>query len=180
MKRKIYPTSTFDRFGFWWGIFGSLISFIALVLTILSYIFLSVPIDKGLFFISLFTYILSWVTLGIIYLSQDNTSQSESNEYTSVISDIKNMGVRLSQLNKFLTREQKRVADTEASIMRLQNEQTILEPIVLSQRQTVEAVLAAYTKRTASNIWKERIISFILGIVTSLLASIIYSLINHY
>jgi polysaccharide pyruvyl transferase WcaK-like protein len=97
--------------------------------------------------------------LYVFYFFQDLPSQYESNEYAIVISDIKNIGYRLSKLNKFLEQEQKRVADTEATIKKLKDEKTELEPIVFSQRQTVEAVLSAYAKKLLQKFGKKELSS---------------------
>ena len=63
---------------------------------------------------------------------------------------------------------------TESTLNKLQDEKQQLEPIVLSNRETVEAILAAHAARQRSNAWKERVIGFSLGALASMLASIIY------
>jgi hypothetical protein len=173
MIRKFYPNDTLNRLLFW-------ASFVLILWSISYWLF---RYDTFKLFIPDIWVIISALlgSTGLIfsYYLQDIPSQSESNEYTKIISDIKEIGDRLSKLNKFLELEQKRVADTKIILNDLNDEKTELEPIVISQRQTVDAILAAHSKRTMSNIWKERIISFILGIITSYIATILYSLFNH-
>ena len=177
MKRKFYPYSRFDRILFWMLII-LLLSDISLFIFFIRVIGLKslTNFDISNFLIVAIGTIIS---LALLYVFQDIPTQSESNEYTIVISDIKNMGNSLTNLNKFLKREQKRVADTEATIIQLQQQKTELEPIILSQKQTVEAILSAYAKRTTAHIWKERILSFILGIITSLIATVSYNYFIH-
>ena len=58
------------------------------------------------------------------------------------------------------------------------NEKAEREPIVSSQRETVEAILAAHSKRAVSKAWKERIIGFMLGMLASILAGVVYRLLQ--
>src|SRR5204862_191060 len=94
--------------------------------------------------------------------------------YSTIIESIEGIGKQLSQLSQFLEKERARVADTEATIRSLRDEQTKLEPLVRTQRETVEAILTAHSERRASHVWKERILGFTLGLIASLLASFVY------
>ena len=95
-------------------------------------------------------------------------------EYSEVIGKISGIGKQLSELNEFLEKERRRVADTEATVRSLNEEKTKLEPLVLTQRETVEAILAAHAARTARQAWKERMFGFVLGLAASLTASFVY------
>ena len=100
-------------------------------------------------------------------------------EYSEVIGKISDIGKQLSDLNEFLARERRRVADTEATVRSLNEEKTKLEPLVLTQRETVEAILAAHAARTARQAWKERMFGFVLGLAASLAASFVYEYFKH-
>lgn len=95
-------------------------------------------------------------------------------EYSEVIGKISAIGKQLSDLNEFLERERRRVADTEATVRSLNEEKAKLEPFVLTQRKVVEEILAAHAARTARQAWKERLFGFAFGLVASLTASFVY------
>jgi sensor c-di-GMP phosphodiesterase-like protein len=109
------------------------------------------------------------------YVAQDQPIPSATiDEYSSTIKTIGVIGEQLLVLGKFLEKEQARVADTEAIIRKLNEEKTKLEPLVHTQREIVEAILAAHSERTVKHAWKERLFGFALGVVASLIASFVY------
>jgi sensor c-di-GMP phosphodiesterase-like protein len=99
---------------------------------------------------------------------------TSTDEYSAVIETIGTIGKQLSVLSEFLEKERARVADTEATVKKLNEEKTELEPLVHTQREIVDAILAAHSKRTAKHAWKERLFGFALGVVASLIASFVY------
>jgi len=109
----------------------------------------------------------------VMYFKQDPT-YDELEEYTVVIANIEGISRQLSDLDTFLKRERGRVAESEATLARLQNEKTQLEPVVLAQRETVNAVLAAFTATKASRARKERVLGFMMGVLASLVAAIVF------
>jgi septal ring factor EnvC (AmiA/AmiB activator) len=115
------------------------------------------------------------VAFVFMYVLQDPPTEPVKDEYSVVIRQITEIGKTLSSLSAFLEKERQRVSNTEGVIKKLEEEKTKLEPIVISQRETVEAILSAHSRRTASHAWKERIIGFFLGALASMLASFIYS-----
>lgn len=119
--------------------------------------------------------VLSIVLLTAAYVfPTKTTSGGVVDEYSEVIGKISVIGKQLSDLNDFLEKERRRVADTEATVRSLNEEKTKLEPLVLTQRETVEAILAAHAARTARQAWKERMFGFVLGLTASLTATFVY------
>jgi hypothetical protein len=111
----------------------------------------------------------------VAYVFQDQVNHgNDANEYSAIIARIGNMGTQLAELNTFLSREKLRVAEAEATVKKLSDEKNKLEPVVLTQRQTVEAILSAHAQSVAKNVWKERSVGFLLGIGASLAASFVY------
>ncbi len=125
MKRKLYPYSGRDRFLFWSNIINLLISIFLFTLWI------NHKSEIDLLRTSIIFLVVAIFGISLVYLIQDIPPQSSSNEYARIINEIKNMGTKLDFLNRFLEKEQKRVEDTEATIIKLQNEKTKLEPLVL-------------------------------------------------
>jgi len=109
-----------------------------------------------------------WV---LIYFIQE-LPEDELGQYTIMIADIEVIGAKLNQLVSFLEQERERVLQSQATLRTLEDEKTRLEPVVITQRQAVNAILSAYTKGTASRIWKERAIGFVIGLLASLIAGL--------
>ncbi|MEO8233309.1 MAG: hypothetical protein ABI638_13575 [Ignavibacteriota bacterium] len=164
MLVKLYPSSKRDRRIFWSNLF--------FIINIVYYLFVA-----SYFFVVFFSIILT-INFILIYLFPDEIIKRDSNEYDSVITQIKNIEEQLSNFNKFLVKERKRVQDTEYTIKKLENEKNELEPIVLSHRETVQAILNAQAKYTSAYLWKERIFGFLIGILASFLATILYDYIK--
>jgi len=134
---------------------------LALVLGLLSAGGLVVAINQGYFVAALWCAALAIDTAFIAYVFQDQPLHATvAGEYSAVIDRIGEIGVYLSQLSVFLERERARIADTEATVRKLHDEKLRLEPIVSTQRETIEAILAIHAERTARNAWKERVFGF--------------------
>jgi septal ring factor EnvC (AmiA/AmiB activator) len=161
MKRTLIPKSTRDRI------------MAALALLIAGLLVFSIIV--GIYGATIFFAVATGSFVAAAYGLQDRAPlTSGENEYLKIIEGIAGIGKQLSDLNVFLEKERRRIADTEATIRKLDSEKTKLEPLVQTHRQTVEAILAAHSARTAKHAWKERLLGFALGAIASLLASIVY------
>ena len=166
MKRPLYPSSSRDRLLFW-------LSVTAAVLTVYF-------LARGLYWAALSNACATIYNFGLSYFKRDKTIASDSvGEYEQVINSISAIGVQLNQLNAFLVREQQKVEDAKATVQELDSERAALEPVVATHRATVEAILSAHSERMAKSAWKERLIGFGIGIIASVLASVIYELFKH-
>lgn len=163
-KRRLYPTSLRDRILLWGGCF-------AIVLLVGS------PWGVGWFW--RFGRV-EWTAVAIgvmffwafLYVIQDSP-KDDFGTYTSAIAEIEGISGRLSELVDFLKAERQRLEESEATLRRLHNEKTQLEPVVLAHRDTVNAILAAYARTNSSRAWKERAVGFVSGLMASFLASLV-------
>jgi hypothetical protein len=161
MKRSIIPRTWVDR-----------IMVICGLLEVLPTVF---GVMRGSYWATAFFGTFSVLAFIKAYVFPDEpTGGGVVDEYSEVIEKISGIGKQLTDLKEFLERERKRVADTEATVRSLTEEKTKLEPLVLTQRETVEAILAAHAARTARQAWRERMFGFILGLAASLAASFVY------
>jgi hypothetical protein len=163
-KRKLYPPTRLDRQLLW----AALIFGVSLYCVIARWFVgpLGLP---DLIAIAL-------VVIGIwvgVYFQQDQP-KDDFEDYTVVIANIEGISKQLAETLSFLKQEQRRVAESEATLRKLRNEKTQLEPIVLAQRDTVNAILAAHSKATTSRAWKERALGFMSGLFASLLAAMVF------
>jgi hypothetical protein len=95
-------------------------------------------------------------------------------DYSATIARIQAISEHVTALGTFLEKERLRVGETEALINSLKEEKSQLEPLVSTQRATVDAILSTHSRRTAKQAWKERLLGFTLGVFASLSASFIY------
>jgi len=159
---KFIPKSVFDRVILGIGIVGFAAAPIAII-TNASYWMTAILLSASV------TCVVS------VYVAPTGKFSSTSvNEYSVVIKSIKVIETELSELNRFLEKESTRVAETEATVKKLNDEKIRLEPLVQTKRETVDAILAAHSQRTARQAWKERLFGFALGLFASLIASFIF------
>lgn len=161
MKPQIIPISIRDR--------------VSLSMSFISLIFLIKSIYNTDYNWSVYFLLATIILLIITYVFQDVPKNSiEFNDYKKASIGIKTINTELNNLSTFLAQEQNRVIETEEILRKLHNERTQLEPVIEAKREEVEAILKLYTHSITKNVWKERVSSFILGVLASLIASYIF------
>jgi len=86
----------------------------------------------------------------------------------------------LKELLVFVELQKTSIAQTQSTLQYLNDEHDKLLPLVNADRQAVEALLAAQDQRNSSKMKTERIVSFILGVVASLVASVVYAIASRF
>jgi hypothetical protein len=171
-KRKLYPSIFADRLFFWgivvWWLFGWLVWASGYVnrATSLWYYW---PIFQ---FVGPLMY-------AVLYRFQDLPKEDVKERYTVIIANIGSMEKQLNALAEFLKGERAKISESETTLQNLENEKARLEPVVMTQRETVNAILSAHAKTTALRARKERLLGFMSGVLTSLLASMIFEYLKH-
>lgn len=159
--KSFYPQTTRDRFLFWLAASTAVIAVIYVGLG--DYVTAAMNVVA-----TIYNYSLS-------FFARDKVEQNaQGGEYARVISRINSIGTEIDNLREFLVREEARVRDAEVTVQRLHEERSALEPVVKAHQETVDGILGAHSKRIARNAWKERLIGFGLGILASVVASVIY------
>ena len=151
------------------SIFAALSSFLALLATWFAY-------DIGKYMAAALAFFAALTAAYIAYKRYKEPlpfAESE-NEYAKTIARVEEIKSSISDLSEFLERERQRVVSVEATVIELNKQKKELEPIVSTHKETVDAILSAYAKQTARNLWMERIILFVLGVVASVVASGIF------
>jgi len=160
---KLYPTSSRDRRAVWIGV-GNLI----------LVVWLSRIADDFLGYVLVglngFWAVLQFVSA---YVLQDRPEESAGAEYAEMIDRLDSIGETLRNLSGFLERERLPADEGERTVRRLQLERAALEPVVQTQRETVQAIRSAHATTQRSYAWKERLVGIGLGIIASLVAGII-------
>ncbi|HET6399908.1 MAG TPA: hypothetical protein VFH95_00765 [Candidatus Kapabacteria bacterium] len=165
MKRKFYPASRDDRAFFWVMVFGAIFAPWAFVKGDISYGY----VMCGVFFGGFLS----------CYVFQDTSERGKPNPYQSAVALVLAMSKQLSWLSAFLEKEQHKIAETESTLSQLRDKKSELEPLLNTDKETVRAMLAALSKANSRNVWKERLLGFIIGLLASLLASWIFGFLNN-
>lgn len=77
----------------------------------------------------------------------------------------------LTSLEQFVAEQRKAAIEVQEVVDQLASEQKKLEPVVEADRATVDAVLRAHSDSQKADVWKERGIGFVLGILSSFIVS---------
>ncbi|WP_368232708.1 hypothetical protein [Aeromonas sp. s3] len=81
----------------------------------------------------------------------------------------------INNLSTFVATQKEQLRQSEEAINSLKKEEEALKPMVNADRDVVDSILRLQAERAASSAWQERLIGFGLGIVGSLIASLIWS-----
>ena len=98
----------------------------------------------------------------------------ESNNYLTQLSQLNNTEHNIKQLLEFVSSQKTALREAEDSLSKLRSEKEKLQPLLDSDKATIEAIFRAQEDRASSSVWKERTIGFASGIVASLIASFIW------
>jgi cell shape-determining protein MreC len=81
----------------------------------------------------------------------------------------------IDNLKNFVNKQREQLKSQQDVLETLKSEKKKLEPIVKADRDVVESLFRIQAERNKSNIWVDRLVGFLLGIVGSLLASMIWT-----
>lgn len=79
----------------------------------------------------------------------------------------------MKQLQSFIDNQRKELTETNEVLLQLKSKKNELQSIVNAEEATVEAIFRLQEKRAAANIWYERFVGFLIGVISSIIASII-------
>lgn len=94
--------------------------------------------------------------------------------YAEQLTLLENTEKNLNDLSDFITAKKSEIETTKILIKGLEEKKSELEPIVNANQKTVDAIFLQQKRELEEGIWAERGISFGLGILASLLASLIW------
>jgi len=117
------------------------------------------------------------VTLGVsIYNSEQarKSNQASAQDFKEQYALLRTTKENLTDLKKFILSKKQEIAVTEDLLNRLEKKRAEIEPIVTANQEVVDALFAQQRKELEKEIWLERGVSFGLGILASLIASVIW------
>ena len=116
------------------------------------------------------------LAMGIGLLSNVITTHTQKQpDFAIQMRALNDTELSLKELVAFVEAQKQSLTESQSIVEKLKNEEQKLRPMVEADRQMVDAVLQAQAARERSYIWVDRIVSFLLGIASSIVASLIYS-----
>lgn len=115
-----------------------------------------------------------------IYVDKINKSVTHEKSYTKQIQELDDIGKSISDLGDFVDLQKKKLKESKGILQSLKQEHDTLKPIVDTEREVIEKIFAVQSQRAMNSIWKERIVSFFLGILASVVASFLYGLFQRF
>jgi hypothetical protein len=108
---------------------------------------------------------------------EEERRRKENFSYNEQLQALNNVQGSLNSLIEFVEMQKTKLKESEDLIVSLRIEQEKLKPVVEADRKTVEALLSLQAERNERNIRQERWYGFGLGVVSSIVASFIFSVI---
>jgi len=116
---------------------------------------------------------LGFITTLLYFVSSINP-KSQDNEIINQIKRLDEAKQSLTLLTKYIDEQKKSIIETEKTVKSLKEEQSKLKPLVESDKKIVEDILSIHAERNKINIWIDRLLAFILGVLSSLVAAFIF------
>jgi hypothetical protein len=119
--------------------------------------------------------------LTIYYLDYKTDSAKRNNEIENldIVKQIDNLNAvenNLENLLSFIQHQRTSLRTTESKIESLKKEKNELEPIVNTNREVIQAIFQQQEESKRKSIYLERLIGFGIGVLGSIVASIIFNL----
>lgn len=99
------------------------------------------------------------------------------NNYTLQMRSLDNTKAAIGSLLQFVDEQKKQLRMSQAAIEALKVEQSRLQPVVEADRKLIDAMFAVQEQRSQAAQSRERWMGFGLGVLASLIASIVYSVV---
>lgn len=126
-----------------------------------------------------FTIILTiTASVALKYYQDEELKRRAPESLTSQLEELDKFDNGLKNLSAFIQLQKKKLTEKDTLIAELEKKQSELEPIVKSQDEVVDAIFKIQEQRSQRNKWKDLGIGFVLGILGSLIASVIFKLVD--
>lgn len=158
-----------------------LTAIIAILLTVISYVFTKTLKEYRYkkWYLSIFLTILSGVTISyFIYTLTDTQKDQHTFELKTQIGRLNDIETSLNDLREFIREQKNRLLEAEKTILELEEKKSKLKPLIEADQKTVEAIFSHLEAKKGRSIWIERLIGLVVGILASLLATMIYKIIS--
>ncbi|MBW2664450.1 MAG: hypothetical protein JRD93_21355 [Deltaproteobacteria bacterium] len=110
-------------------------------------------------------------------VNQQRLKDETYNEQIQALNDVEKS---LNNLVDFVGRQKHKLRESEDILNALKKEHDTLKPVIETEREIIQKIFAIQSKRYMDNIWKERVVSFFVGVLASVIASFLYGLFQRF
>ncbi|MDL1968797.1 MAG: hypothetical protein LWW97_09700 [Deltaproteobacteria bacterium] len=111
-------------------------------------------------------------------ITADKVKQDTLESYSTQLESLENVEQSLVKLNEFVASQKQKLTESQNVINKLKDEHEKLKPIVEADRKVIDTVFALQEGRVKNKMWQDRAVSFFLGILASMIASLVFTLIR--
>lgn len=115
------------------------------------------------------------VSLSFYQEHQKKKLKEASQTYERQLETLAGVQRSIDNLRDFVAAQRAQLQEQQAVLQGLKEEKEKLQPVVEANKEVVEALFRIQAERNSQGVWLERIIGFALGVVSSLVASLIWS-----
>ena len=127
--------------------------------------------------LSSFATIIASVFVFISYYYGD-LDQKDSPTYEQQLDSLNKIENSITTLKEFVKIQKDELKISHTAIKQLKDEQQILQPLVEADKKVIEAMFKMQAKQYQQGIWIDRILGFLIGIASSLVASLLWAYIK--
>lgn len=124
--------------------------------------------------------IASGLAVEIAFLSflrfRDESGSDLKSEAQRQLKNLDEIQLSLTELQAFVATQRVNLIESEKKLDEIYQERDKLQPIIEADKETVEAIFALQEDRNRGKVWQERLIGAFFGILSSLIAALIYRL----
>lgn len=133
--------------------------------------------------VSIVSILVAAVALGFsIYNSEQarKSNQAKPQDFKEQYLLLRTTQENLTDLESFIISKKQEISVTQDLLNKLKEQKEEIEPIVTANQEVVDALFAQQRKEMEKGLWMERSISFALGVLASLIASIIWHFVGRF
>ena len=95
--------------------------------------------------------------------------------YVAQFNSLENMHKSLDDLKKFVTRHESKLKFEQQTLEHMINQKQTLKPLLQADQDVVDAIFSIQHQKYEEQKWLDRFVSFVLGVVVSIIATFIVS-----
>ncbi|MFY9618489.1 MAG: hypothetical protein WAM70_08650 [Pyrinomonadaceae bacterium] len=111
--------------------------------------------------------------IGYFEKKKEDAQRQQTASYSHQIENLNTVETSLRNLVEFVQIEKQRLRESEKLLADLKNEEQMLKPIIEADRKTVTSLLEHQNKVAQQQLARERWIGFGLGVISSMVASLL-------
>lgn len=111
---------------------------------------------------------------------QNSAAPANDLDFTRQVRQLDETEANLNALLAFVAAQRTQLAQTQESLTVLREEKTKMEPLLTADRKTVEALFAVQEARAAKAVTRERWIGFALGVIASIVATVVVTIAQYF